>query len=167
MKVLIIDFEFRKKRNELLFENEKTMNASTERLIKDTIYKNLKYLSLASKFPNPESFIDSAQLKNFIDDLSRSFDKVIIDTPPLEGVIDSALIAANTNVTLFVIESKRHDYRKVLQIKEQLEKAGARILGVVLCKADKSSLKSFFEYQKYCKKNKLNKALEIEQYIAV
>jgi Mrp family chromosome partitioning ATPase len=100
---------------------------------------------------------------SFVNDLSEEFDTVIIDAPPLGGAIDSALIAANTDATILVIQSNLHDYRTVLQVKEQLEKADVRLLGVVLSKVDNSSFKSYFRYQKYCKRAKPKESLELEQ----
>lgn len=167
IKTLLVDSEFRKQEKPWLFESEVKetfCGAYPGELIKDTSIKNLNYMSIASSFSNPEMLIDSTQLKSFINDLSEDFDIVIIDAPPLGGVIDSALIAANTDATILVIQSKLHDYRTVLQVKEQLEKADVSILGVVLSKVDNSSFKSYFNYQKYCKRAK-PKALELEESI--
>ena len=171
MKTLLVDAEFRKQKKPWLFKNEINQTFSKidfrkaypRKLIKDTSIKNLSFLSIGSSLSNPEMLIDSTLLKSFINELREDFDIVIIDAPPLGGVIDSALIAASTDATILVIQSRLHDYRTVLQVKEQLEKAGVKILGAALTKVDKSSFKSYFKYQKYCKRAKPKEALEVEQ----
>lgn len=171
IKTLLVDAEFRKQKKPWSIEGEANQAASKldfrgaypGELIKDTSVKNLSYLSIGSSLSNPEMLIDSAQLKGFVDELSKDFDMVIIDAPPLGGVIDSALIAANTDAAVLVVQSRLHDYRTVLQVKEQLEKANVRLLGVVLCKVDNSSFKSYFRYQKHCKTVKSKETLELEQ----
>jgi len=171
VKTLLVDAEFRKQINRWTLKNKVKQESSKmdyfttnpEKLIKDTRINNLSYLSIGSSLSNPEFLIDSDQLKNFVNDLSSDFDAVIIDAPPLGRVIDSALIAANTDATVLIIQSKLHDYRTVLQVKEQLEKAQVRLLGVVLCKVDKSIFKSNFRYQKYCKSVNPKETLQLEK----
>ena len=63
---------------------------------------------------------------------------VIFDTPPLGSVIDAAVIASKTDATIMVIQPKKVDYKLAQSVKGQLEKANARILGVVLNRVDKS-----------------------------
>jgi len=48
-------------------------------------------------------------------------------------------------------------------LKEQLEKANVRLLGVVLSRMDGSSFRSYFNYQKYCRSVRLRDTLELEQ----
>jgi len=171
IQTLLVDAEFRKQKKPWLFKSETNLplskidyrGAYPGELIKDTSIKNLSYLSIGSSISNPEILINSAQLKNFINDSSVDFDAVIIDAPPLGGVIDSALIAANTDATILVIQSGLHDYRTVLQVKEQLEKADVRLLGVALSKVGNSSFKSYFKYLKYCKRVKPKGTLELDQ----
>jgi capsular exopolysaccharide synthesis family protein len=170
-KTLLVDAEFRKQKKPWLFKSEIKQAFSKidfrgvypVELIKDTSIKNLSYLSIGSSLTNPEMLIDSAQLNSFINDLSEDFDTVIIDAPPLGGVIDSALIAASTDATILVIQSRLHDYRTVLQMKEQLEKADVKLIGAALTKVDNSSFKSYLGYQKYCKRAKPKETLELEQ----
>jgi protein-tyrosine kinase len=64
--------------------------------------------------------------------------QVKVDTPPLGSVIDSAIIAAQSDGTIIVIEQNAVKYINALMIKEQLEKVNARILGTVLNKVRNS-----------------------------
>lgn len=100
--------------------------------------------------PNPSELLGSDNFKEMLKKLREDYDYVIIDTPPLGSVIDGAVVAACCDGAVIVIESNAVSYRFVQSVKEQLEKAGVRILGCVLNKVNLSS-KSYYGkyYEKY------------------
>lgn len=100
--------------------------------------------------PNPSELLGSDNFKEMVKQLREEYDYVIIDTPPLGSVIDGAVVAACCDGAVIVIESNAVSYRFVQGVKEQLEKAGVRILGCVLNKVNLSS-KSYYGkyYEKY------------------
>ena len=63
---------------------------------------------------------------------------MIIDTPPLGSVIDSAVIADECDGSIIVLESGVISYRFAQDVKGQLEKCNCPILGVILNKVDMS-----------------------------
>lgn len=81
--------------------------------------------------------------------LRSSFDYVIIDTPPLGSVIDAAVAAKSCDGTVLVVENNAVSYRFVQSVKEQLDKAGSRILGVVLNKVDMDGRGYYGHYGRY------------------
>ena len=76
-------------------------------------------------------------------------DYVIIDTPPLGSVIDSAVISQNCDGVAMVISANADSYKFAQSVKEQLEKTGSRILGVILNKVDMSGSYYGKYYGKY------------------
>lgn len=100
--------------------------------------------------PNPSELLGSDNFSEMVKRLREAYDYVIIDTPPLGSVIDGAVVAACCDGAVIVIESNAVSYRFVQSVKEQLEKAGVRILGCVLNKVNLSS-KSYYGkyYEKY------------------
>ena len=80
--------------------------------------------------------------------LREVYDYIIIDTPPLGSVIDSAVAAECCDGALIVIESGAISYRFIQEVKAQLEKSGCPILGAVLNKVDIQA-KSYGKYGKY------------------
>lgn len=64
--------------------------------------------------------------------LRRVFDYIIIDTPPLGSVIDSAIVAKECDGAILIIKANTIDYRFAVKVKDQLEKSGCRILGAIL-----------------------------------
>lgn len=95
-------------------------------------YKNLNAIFAGSYPPNPAELLGNTRFKNLITMMRKNFDYIIIDTPPLGSVIDSAIVAAECDGTVMVIRSGRVSYKFANRVKEQLQKTGCRILGVVL-----------------------------------
>ena len=86
--------------------------------------------------PNPSELLGGEKFRSILNVLRSSFDYVIVDTPPLGSVIDAAVAAKSCDGTVLVIESNAISYRFAQKVKEQLDKTGSRILGVVLNKVD-------------------------------
>ena len=68
-------------------------------------------------------------------------------------LIDGAIIARHCDGAVMVIESGAVSYRLEQKVKEQIEKAGCRVLGAVLNKVD---IKSRPYYGRYGKSRKYN-----------
>jgi protein-tyrosine kinase len=137
MNVLLVDADLRKPSVEKLVGQNHTQGLSTliaghamlEEVIHRTSIKGFSYIACGPKPPNPAELMGSEAFHVFLKAATEMFDLVIIDTPPLGSVIDCAIISA--------------------RVKVQLEKANARILGVVLNKMKKSDYKGYYNYYKY------------------
>lgn len=82
--------------------------------------------------PNPTELMGQSAFKEFLDANCDAYDYIIIDAPPLGLVIDAAVIAAVCDGAIMVINTGNVKYRVAQSVKEQLEKSGCKILGVVL-----------------------------------
>ena len=71
---------------------------------------------------------------------------MIIDAPPLGSVIDAAVISKVCDASVLVVAAKSVSYKFVRTVKEQLEKTGCPILGVVLNKVDMKQNKYYGKY---------------------
>lgn len=94
--------------------------------------------------PNPAEMINSEFFREILTELSQMYDAVIIDTPPICSVIDGAVIAAQSDATILVIKYKTVDYVNIQRAREQLEKANAKILGVVLNRMQKWEYRNYY-----------------------
>lgn len=100
--------------------------------------------------PNPAELLASSTFDDLVKMLREIYDYVIIDTPPLGIVVDSAIVAGCCDGTILVIETKNISYKLAQKVKKQLDMGNCRVLGAILNKADLSQNK----YQHYGKKNK-------------
>jgi len=157
LKVLLVDADMRKpstyKRLRMKgsdgLSNYLSGYASFDKIISETTIEGLYYLPCGVKPPNPAELIGSEKFTEFLARAEEEFDMVIIDTPPLGSVIDAAVIASKTKGTILVIKSNATDFKLAKRVKVQLEKANARILGVVLNKVSKSNYKNYYNYYGY------------------
>ena len=105
------------------------------------------YIIFAGQIPpNPSELLGDDKFKLMIMALREKYDYVIIDTPPLGSVIDSAIVSRECDGVILVIETKAVSYKFARSVKEQLDKAGCKILGCVLNKVE---LKGDAYYSKY------------------
>jgi protein-tyrosine kinase len=120
--------------------------AELDDVITQTNIDNFQLILCGPKPPNPAELLGTARFSELMESLRNQYDYVIVDTPPLGSMIDAAIIAAVTDGTIMLIEYNTIDYNKALKVKEQLEKANARILGVVLNKIPKKEYRDYYYY---------------------
>lgn len=97
--------------------------------------------------PNPTELLSGERFSAMLESLRKVYDYVVIDTPPLGMVIDSAIIAKQCDGAIMVVESAKTKYRLAQDVKEKLENTGCSILGVVLNKVDRKKQGGY--YNKY------------------
>lgn len=91
------------------------------------------YIMFAGKLvPNAAELLGNKSFERMINALKETFDYVIVDTAPLGQVIDCAVIVPVLDGTIMVVDAARNSYKLERRMKAQLEKAGAKILGVIL-----------------------------------
>jgi polysaccharide biosynthesis transport protein len=99
--------------------------------------------------PNPADLLHSESFKNFIDGLSKLFDRVVIDSPPVAAVADSAIISTLVDGCVFVIRAfatSRHLSKQGLR---SLLDVDAPVLGAVLNAVDLDKQHSYYQYYSY------------------
>ena len=96
--------------------------------------------------PNPSELLNDIAFIKMIGALRQVYDYVIIDTPPLGSVIDSAIIAEKCDGAVLVIESGKVSGHFVEENIKQLQKSGCPILGAVLNKMDRSQKGRYGKY---------------------
>jgi capsular exopolysaccharide synthesis family protein len=82
--------------------------------------------------PNPAELLSSPRLAEFLDQMRQEFEYVLVDTPPVGRVSDSAVLAANGDGVLLVLDSQHTRKRSLKQALHSLEGVGANVLGTVM-----------------------------------
>lgn len=123
--------------------------AGVEEILCETNVPNL-YIAFSGPVPpNPSELLGGERFEKMMKSLRTTFDYVIVDTPPLGSVIDAAVAAKRCDGTVLVVESNAVSYHFVQKVKEQLEMAQCRILGVVLNKVDMTTKGYYGHYGRY------------------
>ncbi len=110
---------------------------TTEQAIYHTNIEGLDIIFAGPYPPNPTELVGSLAFKELISENRDRYDYIIVDAAPLGLVIDAAVMATYCDGAVVVINEGRIKYRMAQSVKEQLEKSGCRILGVVLNQIDR------------------------------
>ena len=122
--------------------------ANKDEIIRNTQFDDFDIVVSGPHCPNPVDLMMGEKFVKLMEELKEEYDYVIVDTPPLGLVIDSAVIATTCDAAVMVISAGRIRYRQAKKTKAQLEKSGCKILGAVLNFADKKSENYYKKYYK-------------------
>lgn len=105
----------------------------------------LNVVSAGSAPPNPAELLESQSMADVISQLKESFDFVVIDTPPIAVVSDSFPLIGQVDGVVVVARMKETSRDSASEIRRQLERLNAPVLGVV-ANAVKSSRSDKYGY---------------------
>ena len=83
---------------------------------------------------DPTAMLKSNRMDVVLSTLRGHYDYLIIDIAPLGSVIDAAILAPKCDGTVLVVADNETSGRDARRVVEQLKRAGANILGVVMNK---------------------------------
>ena len=106
--------------------------ATLEDAKQNTQIGNLDVIFCGQYPANPTELLSSSAFKSFIEEEKKNYDYIIIDTPPLGLVVDAAVVASVCDSAIMVLAEGRIKSGMANDVKKQLEKSGARIIGAVL-----------------------------------
>ena len=96
--------------------------------------------------PTPSELLGSEAFDQLLSECRKLYDYIVVDTPPLGSVIDSAIIGKQCDGVILVIGSGSINYTFAQDVKEQLVKANCHILGTVLNKVHMDSKGYYGKY---------------------
>ena len=138
-RTLIIDCDLREPVQHLIFENDgrvglSNVMAGEARLadaIKTTHVSGLYMLACGPVPVNPSEMLTSKRFAQLMQALGATFDRIIIDSPPLMSFTDGQLLAAASDATLLVVRMNQSMRQLGQMAMEALAKVGANVLGAV------------------------------------
>jgi len=92
----------------------------------------LKVVCVGQAPPNPTEFLGSQRFSKFLADAQQGFDHVLIDAPPVGLLSDPAILSAQGDGVLLVLDAQETRKRFVRQAMRNLEAVGANVLGTVI-----------------------------------
>ena len=82
--------------------------------------------------PNPAELLGGRAMQNLIEWLTKNYDYVLLDTPPVSVVTDAAVLGRLADGVIMVVRQKHSTIQAAQLAKKNLETAGVRIIGAVL-----------------------------------
>ncbi len=120
-----------------------------DEVISSTNYPGLYLITAGAVPPNPSELLGDELFKETVEDLKKEFDYIIIDTPPIGSVTDAAVVSQVCDGMTLVIMQNSISYKFAQDVKGRLEKANARILGVILNKVRRDKTGGYYGYGGY------------------
>jgi capsular exopolysaccharide synthesis family protein len=151
-KVLILDADLRKPMmhqilnvsNRIGFTTLLANPCTIEQAVAATHISNLSLLTSGPIPPNPSEMLGSRRMAELLDELKTQFDIIIIDTPPALAVTDAQIVASRCDGVLLVVDAGKIKREHALKAKSNLERASARLLGVVLNNKNRKDVEAYY-----------------------
>ena len=143
-RVLVIDADLRYSNCHKILEVEDglgltellTRQRELKEVIKPTGLHNLSLISGGSVPPNPATLLGSRRMHEILTSLREDYDYIFIDSPPIMAVTDTVRLSTMVDGVVLVVNSQGTPKQVVKEACARLSYARAKILGVVLNRAN-------------------------------
>ena len=95
------------------------------------VAENVTLLTAGVVPPNPLALVDSERMATLMAHLAQQYDYVILDSPPLIGAADAAVLGRMADGVLLIVRPRQVDSASALATKALLNRSGAEVLGFV------------------------------------
>jgi polysaccharide biosynthesis transport protein len=140
LETVIIDADLREPRIETALRSQGASTGLTDLLsgqvdlndvVRATQHDNLIVLPAGRRAPDAGKLLGNRQFENIVESLLREFDRVVIDSPPVNAVSDALLVAASAHATCLVVRAGKTPKRAIRRAINQLHVAHASLAGFV------------------------------------
>ncbi|MBC7656194.1 MAG: polysaccharide biosynthesis tyrosine autokinase [Frankiaceae bacterium] len=143
-KVVLVDADLRKPSLHQLFGKPNAAGVSSvlagasdlAGVCQKTEEPNLTLITSGPLPPNPPELLGSDRLVAMLEELSQSFDIVVLDGPPILGLADAPLLAGRAEAVLFVVNANSTRKDAVQSALHRLAGTHGHVLGTVLIRFD-------------------------------
>jgi len=163
-KVILVDCDLRRPIQHKIFGVE-NYHGFTNSLLQKTDIEEIAYQGLVDNLtvltsgpipPNPSEILGSEHTCSLWASLLEKYDYVFIDSPPVLAVADASILSTQVDGVILVVKAAETRTDMVREAKEQLKKANARLIGVVLnqVKIDSQDYHHYYYYYSNDNNNK-------------
>lgn len=153
-KVVVIDCDLRKPRLHKFYKakcipglsNYLIGQSSLSDIIKPTDSPNLSLIYSGIIPPNPAEILGSLEFKKFIDELSKTYDYIFMDCPPLLEVTDALEASKASDGVILIARHNFTSHNFINQSLKKLEFANIKVLGFILNDVPKKKNKYYYRY---------------------
>lgn len=159
-KVLLIDADLHRPRQHKMFDVEQTPGlvnvvvgeAALDQAIQKTMLPNLDFLP-SGRLANANVYglMDTDEMRDIFQEVSQRYDRVILDSPPMIGVSDTAQLARMCDGVVLVVQHRKYPRSLCKRAKDMITSMGGNLLGVILnnINASHDSSSYYYEHQYY------------------
>lgn len=142
-KTIILDCDFRRPMmhnyfSQLVKDNHHGLSdvLLDQLKLKDSIVKsrtdNLSFITSGTIPSNPAELLGSTKMSYLMQQFKETYEYVIVDAPPALGVADARVLGKIADAIVVVVMARKTNRDAVLEVKDELERSGEKIIGFVL-----------------------------------
>lgn len=156
-KVLIIDCDLRKPKVHRYLRIERKDGLSNvlcgfsdlKDAIKVGVKENLDVLTSGEVPPNPAELLQTEAFEKILEVLKKSYDYIIIDTPPINIVTDAIFPIKHSTGTILLTRKDYTTYDMVEQALEKIRRVDANVIGTIMIDNKENDNISVYRKSKY------------------
>ena len=153
-RVLLLDCDMRKPRLNSIFgfarekgvSNILVGDCSIADAVCQTDIENLNLIPCGQIPPNPSELLGSKAMQEMLAALSRDYDRIVIDSPPVSAVTDAVVLSKAVDGVVVVLQANKTERVIVQRAIEQMQAVNAYIFGIILNRLDARMTKYYHLY---------------------
>ncbi|MGE3539076.1 MAG: GumC family protein [Candidatus Tectimicrobiota bacterium] len=154
-RVLLVDADLRKPSLHRLFTGGRQQGLAEvlahgvewQSVVRETPMENLQVLFAGSCPVNPAELLSMTRLQQLIETWKTHFDRVIFDSPVVLSIPDVMILAPLMDGVLLVHSQGRSSREMAIEMKNRLERAGARLIGMIFNNVRSKDIQHYSSYQ--------------------
>ena len=122
-----------------------------EAIVKNS-FGNLYFMTSGTIPTNPAELLGSTKMHRILEELRNEFDFILIDAPPALGIADARVLGKVCDGIIVVAMANKTNREDLVEVKEELERAGEKIVGYVFNGLDigyRRYRHRYYHYQNY------------------
>jgi capsular exopolysaccharide synthesis family protein len=124
-------------------------DAEIREAVRPNVLPNLDVLPSGPFPPNPSEMLNSKKMQELLRNFEETYEHIILDSPPILAVTDSAMLATHTDGMVLVLRSGETEQRAAERAVDQVRRVGVRIFGAVLNEVASSTVEESYYMQYY------------------
>ncbi len=162
LKTLLIDADLRRPSIHKAFQLQSPVGLtqyllgkvnSIDEVTHTTEVPNLDLMCSGTVPSSPSELVGSDKMKQFVEEVKKKYDRVILDCPPVSAVSDPLVIASLCDGTVFVTKFNKIRRDHARRSVQRIQDAGVKIIGAVINDIDFEGKDSYY-YSYYYYQNR-------------
>lgn len=141
-KVLLIDADLRKPSLHRRLKLDNTVGLAScligesdaDKAIQGRVLGDLSVLTAGTILNNPVGLFTSEKMAALLGELSKTYDNIILDAPPVMGLADSLVLANVSSATLMVASHGQTERKRLIDACSRIRQARGHLIGCIYTK---------------------------------
>ncbi len=153
LKTLLVDADLRRPSVHKAFQLQSPVGLaaylaervnSVDEIIHSTDIQNLDVVCCGALPSNPSELVSSKRMVQFLEEVSKRYDRIVLDCPPVSAVADPLVVGAMCDGLLFVTKFNKIRREHAMRSVQRIHDAGIHTVGLVLNDIDFEGKDSYY-----------------------